>query len=68
MCKGLGSRQRAILAALADGKARPVRELAGPTPAEYNSTLRAARSLAKAGRVRMVWGNGLSVKLPSARV
>lgn len=70
MCKGLGKRQKAILAALADGATVPVRTLAGesPTPAEYGATLRAAHRLADAGKVRLVWGNGLSVRSARGRI
>ena len=65
MSRGLGNRQKAILAALRPGKALELRDLC-ETDNEYRALTRAARMLADAGQVRIVkGGRGLAVELCS---
>jgi len=62
MSKGLGKRQRAILATLADHGAFWLRSMLGPscTKAEYNALHRAALKLEAAGLVELQgWAYGL---------
>jgi len=62
MSKGLGKRQRAILATLADHEAFWLRSMLGPscTKAEYNALRRAALKLEAAGLVKLqAWAYGL---------
>lgn len=55
MGRGLGARQKVILAALSDGQSLSIRELGGKTPAGYRATLRAAHRLSDAGLIVLTW-------------